>query len=218
MQVCTLLQTDNHASSPPLSFFTGWMPFLSRDQKRQSTEGTIWQTSDCISVIVLKLLWVSSDVVHFTHACIIQHSLSKRHPGWSRMLLQGTDVSDVTHIGIGIGQPREPALCPCISILWFPVGWEQGICNGWVSWYCYWRTCWSIAGTGGMHSAVNSVSVVRAKEKCSTQTCCTVRSPPYHGCATNTGWSVAKVLQMLVCLMYKQCAVHVKSADKGSWW
>ena len=26
MQV-TLLQTDNRASTPPLSFFTGWMPF-----------------------------------------------------------------------------------------------------------------------------------------------------------------------------------------------
>jgi len=29
MQVCTSLQTDNHASTPPLSFFAGWMPFLS---------------------------------------------------------------------------------------------------------------------------------------------------------------------------------------------
>jgi len=28
MQVCTLLQTDNHASTPPLTFFTGRMPFL----------------------------------------------------------------------------------------------------------------------------------------------------------------------------------------------
>jgi len=28
MQVCTSLQTDNHVSTPPLSFFTGWMPFL----------------------------------------------------------------------------------------------------------------------------------------------------------------------------------------------
>ena len=28
MQVCTSLQTDNHASTPPLSFFTGRMPFL----------------------------------------------------------------------------------------------------------------------------------------------------------------------------------------------
>ena len=28
MQVCTSLQTDKHASTPPLSFFTGRMPFL----------------------------------------------------------------------------------------------------------------------------------------------------------------------------------------------
>ena len=39
MQVCTLLQTDNHASTPPLSFFTSRMPFLSPNQQRQSTEG-----------------------------------------------------------------------------------------------------------------------------------------------------------------------------------
>jgi len=40
MQVCTLLQTDIHASTPPLSFFTGRMPFLPPNQQRQSTEGT----------------------------------------------------------------------------------------------------------------------------------------------------------------------------------
>jgi len=39
MQVCTSLQTDNHASTPPLSFFTGRMPFLPSKQQRQSTEG-----------------------------------------------------------------------------------------------------------------------------------------------------------------------------------
>jgi len=39
MQVCYLLQTDNHASTPPLSFFTGRMPFLTPNQQRQSTEG-----------------------------------------------------------------------------------------------------------------------------------------------------------------------------------
>ena len=41
MQVCTSLQTDNHASTPPLKFFTGRMPFLPPNQQRQSTEGTI---------------------------------------------------------------------------------------------------------------------------------------------------------------------------------
>ena len=39
MQVCTSLQTDNHVSTSPLSFFTGRMPFLPPNQQRQSTEG-----------------------------------------------------------------------------------------------------------------------------------------------------------------------------------
>jgi len=41
MQVCTLLQTDNHTSTPPLSFFTGRMPFLPPNQQCQSTEGHV---------------------------------------------------------------------------------------------------------------------------------------------------------------------------------
>ena len=39
MQACTSLQTDNHAITPPLSFFTGRMPFLPPNQQCQSTEG-----------------------------------------------------------------------------------------------------------------------------------------------------------------------------------
>ena len=38
MQVCTLLQTDNHASTQTLSFFTGRMPFLPPNQQRQSNK------------------------------------------------------------------------------------------------------------------------------------------------------------------------------------
>jgi len=39
MQVCTSLQTDNHASTPPLSFLqAGWLPFLPPNQQHQSTE------------------------------------------------------------------------------------------------------------------------------------------------------------------------------------
>jgi len=40
MQVCTSLQTDKHASTPPLSLFTGWMLLLAPNQQRQSTEGS----------------------------------------------------------------------------------------------------------------------------------------------------------------------------------
>ena len=44
MIVCTSLQTDNHASSPPLSFLTGRMPFLPPNQQWQSTEGEKGET------------------------------------------------------------------------------------------------------------------------------------------------------------------------------
>jgi len=47
MQVCTSLQTDNHASTPPLSFFTGRMPFLPPNQQCQSTEGRKYRLNEC---------------------------------------------------------------------------------------------------------------------------------------------------------------------------
>ena len=40
IQVCTSLQTGNHASTPPLSFLDR-MPFLPPNQQRQSTEETV---------------------------------------------------------------------------------------------------------------------------------------------------------------------------------
>jgi len=43
MQVSTSLQTDNHASTPPLSFFAGRMTFLPPNQQSQSTEGNTTQ-------------------------------------------------------------------------------------------------------------------------------------------------------------------------------
>jgi len=39
MQICTSLQTNNYASTPPLSFLTGRMLFLPPNQHCQSTEG-----------------------------------------------------------------------------------------------------------------------------------------------------------------------------------
>jgi len=39
MQVCTLLQTNNHASTPPLRFLHAGCPFLLPNQQRQSAEG-----------------------------------------------------------------------------------------------------------------------------------------------------------------------------------
>jgi len=45
--ICTLLQTDNHASTSSLSFFTGRMLFLTLKQQCQSTEGNTTCTIPC---------------------------------------------------------------------------------------------------------------------------------------------------------------------------
>jgi len=38
IEVCISLQRDSHASTPPLKFFTGRMPFQPTNQQCQSTE------------------------------------------------------------------------------------------------------------------------------------------------------------------------------------
>jgi len=40
MQICTLTKTHNHASIPPLVFFTGEMSFQLPNQQHQSIEGS----------------------------------------------------------------------------------------------------------------------------------------------------------------------------------
>ena len=39
--ICTMLQTDNHASTLSLNFFTAQMLFLTLNQQYQSTEGNL---------------------------------------------------------------------------------------------------------------------------------------------------------------------------------
>jgi len=48
IQVCISLQTDNHASTPLLEFFTGRMPFLLPNQQHQSTVDRIMHKLDNI--------------------------------------------------------------------------------------------------------------------------------------------------------------------------
>jgi len=55
MQLSTSLQTDNHTSTPPLSFFTGWMLFLPPNQQRQSTEGKVMANTS--NQIIATILW-----------------------------------------------------------------------------------------------------------------------------------------------------------------
>jgi len=45
--------SDDHTSNPPLSFFTGQMPFLPPSQQRQSTEGNNFPLELCLKPNVL---------------------------------------------------------------------------------------------------------------------------------------------------------------------
>jgi len=54
MQICTLPQTDNHTSTPPLSVSTDRMPFLPPNQQRQSTEDlTLCGFTDALHLLPL---------------------------------------------------------------------------------------------------------------------------------------------------------------------
>jgi len=76
MHVCTSLQTDNHASTPPVSFFTGRMPFLPPNQQCQSTEGnflhkaitTKWAITDCVLNLPLNAMSELSSIWSSNHA------------------------------------------------------------------------------------------------------------------------------------------------------
>jgi len=76
MQVCTSLHTDNHASTPPFSFFTGQMPFLPPNQQRKSTKGmsTYWLTEFWFSLVLMILL----TLVTLENAALNQGSSSGR--------------------------------------------------------------------------------------------------------------------------------------------
>jgi len=63
VQVCTLLQTDNQASTPPLRFLQAgrWLPFLPPNQQHQSIEGKQFvQKKRLLNGLLLLSLYVIS--------------------------------------------------------------------------------------------------------------------------------------------------------------
>ena len=92
MQVCTALQTDNHANTPPLSFFTGLIPFLPPNQQRQSTEdnSTEGNISEILSAYLqaLRLAYISANTLSLSRASA--RALSSARPSngrWKRQLV-----------------------------------------------------------------------------------------------------------------------------------
>jgi len=76
MQVCTSIQTDNHASTPPLSFLIGRTPFLLPNQQCQSIGGI---NNDLIKtdkrLKVSKTASTSTNVIAVTQNMIIRVKL-----------------------------------------------------------------------------------------------------------------------------------------------
>ena len=89
MQVCTLLQTDNHANTSPLSFFTGRMPFLPPNQQRQSTEGK-WTKHNINSVFFRYCVNAAITFVEF----ILISAVCRKHSSSSACF----DVIIVAHL------------------------------------------------------------------------------------------------------------------------
>jgi len=84
MQVCTSLQTDKHASTSPLSFFTGRMPFLPPNQQRQSTEGRKISQPETVEHFFFVLVYVNGLVVAFT-ALTLLVGRQEGHPACKKL-------------------------------------------------------------------------------------------------------------------------------------
>ena len=103
MRVCFSLQTDNHASTPPLKFFTGQMPFLPPYQQRQST--TDYNTCDNNNLSYVQQLvtdhhsWLCSHATWLHHwhkdaaACLTCLNIDSKRP-WLQL---SCDHSCATH-------------------------------------------------------------------------------------------------------------------------
>ena len=86
MQVYILLQTDNHASTPLLSFFTGRMPFLSPNQQRQSTEGRYYSLLLTVYIFNCRVLY-GWKFIYFASAAVAVDSsrmTASSSASWSR--------------------------------------------------------------------------------------------------------------------------------------
>ena len=127
MQVCISLQTDNHASTSLLKFFTGRMPFLPPNQQCQSTEGTKAQfyivqcqqyahRGQSLRSVTALLSWGSSFMCETcTDSRQVVFVVWSRHPGL--IVLDGSRAERPTE-----GTRRRSATsCSCCRICLYPL-------------------------------------------------------------------------------------------------
>jgi len=79
MQVCTSLKTDKNASTPPLKFFAGWMPFLPPNQQCQSTESLMMKNAMASHHPHLVVRCAGTEVVHDTSSFVSVSAVARVH-------------------------------------------------------------------------------------------------------------------------------------------
>ena len=117
MQVCTLLQTDNHTSTPPFCFFTGRMRFLLPNRQCQSTEGLIISTN--IDILMMKQLLLSRLILNQS---FLYWHMTKRIC-WH--LIQNCNTRKVNrnlYTACGLRSFYWPSVCVIghLSVMWTP--------------------------------------------------------------------------------------------------
>jgi len=122
MQVCTSLQTNNHANTPPLSFFTGRMPFLPPNQQRQTTEGNSYNYMEKKSHTTLVFMLVLLTMTYYIHHHILRKSKHWNH--WIAiyrcLYILNTKSIDISqsHSAFNFIQSSRNSHSMCICLLW----------------------------------------------------------------------------------------------------
>jgi len=100
MQVCTSLQTDNHASTPPLSVLTGQMPFLPTNQQHQSMQALCAYCAKKIYIIFHSniCLHFSDYVVFYGYITKSTEVQTREESSYSETVLELTGPLILNHI------------------------------------------------------------------------------------------------------------------------
>jgi len=141
MQVCTSLQTDNHASTPPLKFITGRMPFLLPNQQRQSTRG---KRHMCVNNLPKQEIIITLPVIIMFECCSVKVKILQQRRGHE---CRRRDARQVTLIMISVTYSQQlSANTHCTS---HPSALLSGTANAglMVQWLRCWLTTQKVSGS-----------------------------------------------------------------------
>jgi len=121
MQICTLTQTYSHVSIPRShhSLFTGWMPFLSFNQQRQSTEGSTVVNLKFVGYHACEVIMLHGYKMHIVLLACRSLSISAHVTD----LMRSPSVSLCVHVYVSVCQSVQKVYCDKMAEwIWMPFG------------------------------------------------------------------------------------------------